>query len=145
MAKVHRPSFMRFRSLLVGAVALAGVAIPLVTAAPASAGDCTGLRMACIYFNSSSSGYGAYYRHQDDVSDYGSVLFRAGDMGSSGAGVVVKNNGAAIENASLYSFRVYFNSGYNCSVDCQTFAASSGFSNFKAGIKNDNASGKYLR
>jgi len=135
---------MRIRKLI-AATAVAGGALTagLATAAPASAAidfDCaTG--EVCLYYNSSSYGYGAVYVQYDKVPDYAGKYFSSGRNGSSGAGVEVKNHAAAVDSWISSNFRVYYNRGYSCSVACQTIP-SYGTVDLNSSLKNNNASGQ---
>ncbi|MEU0423747.1 hypothetical protein ABZ235_09000 [Streptomyces canus] len=137
---------MRIRKLI-AATAVAGGALSagLATAAPASAAinyDCaTG--EVCLYFNSSSYGYGAVYVQYDKVPDYQGRYFSSGRNGSAGAGVEVKNHAAAVDSWISSNFRVYYNSGYSCSVACQTIPSYATV-NLNSSLKNNNASGQNI-
>lgn len=127
-----------------GLVGMGLAAAPVASAAPAAAParDCSS-GFACLYYNSSSNGYGAVFATAANISDYNIWYFSAGKNGSSGAGVVVKNNAAYVDNRSDQTYRVYYNSGYSCAVACQDIPAEGG-ANLNASLKNNNASGKFL-
>ncbi|RAJ29685.1 hypothetical protein K353_06573 [Kitasatospora sp. SolWspMP-SS2h] len=130
---------------LIAAMAVTGglLAGGLATAAPASAhtADCT-FHQVCLYYSSSTYGFGAYYRQTADVSNYAGKYFKAGNNGSTGAGVEVKNNAAAIDSWLSTQFTIYYNSGYNCDVVCQIFDPYATFQNLSSQLKNNNASGR---
>jgi hypothetical protein len=135
---------MRIRKLI-AATAVAGGALTagLVTAAPASAAinyDC-GEGEVCLYYNSSSYGYGAVYVQYDKVRDYAGRYFSSGRNGSAGAGVEVKNHAAAVDSWISSNFRVYYNSGYSCAVACQTISPYATV-DLNSTLKNNNASGQ---
>ncbi|WP_230396292.1 hypothetical protein [Streptomyces blattellae] len=137
---------MRIRKLI-AATAVAGGALTagLVTASPASAAinyDCaTG--EVCLYYNSSSYGYGAVYVQYDRIPNYQGYFFSQGRNGSSGAGVEVKNHAAAVDSWIGSTFRVYYNSNYNCSVACQDIPAYA-TRDLNSSVKNNNASGRNI-
>lgn len=115
----------------------------LATAAPAAAApnyDCATGEF-CLYYNSSSNGYGAVYVQYDRIPNYSGYYFSTGRNGSSGAGVAVKNHAAAGDSFLTSNFRVYYNSNYSCAVACQTIEAWN-TENLSSAIKNNNASGK---
>ncbi|MGW6761798.1 hypothetical protein ACWF8M_29795 [Streptomyces sp. NPDC055008] len=121
--------------------ALAFGASPASAAASAITYDCTSTGQVCIYYNSSSYGYGAVFRQTSDVPNYAGRYFSAGRNGSAGAGVEVKNHAAAVDSWVASNFTVYFNSNYDCSVACQTVSAYNTV-NLNANIKNNTASGR---
>ncbi|MCU7820329.1 hypothetical protein [Kitasatospora sp. DSM 101779] len=132
---------------LVAAAAVAGsvLTVGLSTAAPAMAApaqDCT-YGQVCLYYNSSSYGYGAVYIQTGDVSNYAGKYFSGGANGSSGSGVEVKNHAASVDSWIASNFRVYYNSGYDCSVACQTVAPYASV-NLNSSLKNNNASGRVV-
>ncbi|MFJ1704051.1 hypothetical protein [Kitasatospora sp. NPDC088346] len=130
--------------LAAGAVAGSLLAAGLATAAPASAApayDCTSGQV-CLYYNSAAYGYGAVYVQTGPVSDYAGKTFQAGRNGGSGAGVAVKNHAASVDSWVNSTFTVYYNSGYDCSVACQSFG-SFATGDLNASVKNNNASGRW--
>lgn len=137
---------MRIRKLLAAAGVAAAVATTgLVTAGDASAinYDCSGNTHAvCLYYNSSAYGYGAYFKQTGNISDYAGHYFQAGNNGSAGAGVSVKNNAAAVDSWYSGNFVVYYNSGYNCSFACQTIPAWATV-DLNGSLKNNDASGSF--
>ncbi|MFI9789085.1 hypothetical protein ACIHEI_37055 [Kitasatospora sp. NPDC051984] len=135
---------MRLRKLIAAAgIATTVAGFGLVNAGEASAFtvDCSA-NNACLYYNSSAYGYGAYYEQVYNTPDYAGLTFRAGHNGSSGAGVAVKNHAAAVDNRYGVSFTVYYNSNYNCSVACQVIPANARV-DLNASVKNNNASGSW--
>ncbi|WP_327678216.1 hypothetical protein [Kitasatospora sp. NBC_00458] len=102
------------RTTAAGAVALAVAGAGLAAAPQASATsiDCHRYS-ACLYYNSSSHGYGAYFEQTYDIPNYTPAnqvpyKFGPGAFGSSGAGVNVKNHAAYVDNWHPYSsFTVY--------------------------------------
>ncbi|MGQ4512754.1 hypothetical protein [Streptomyces sp. DW26H14] len=138
----------RAMAVAVAAAGLVGTGLataPVASAAPAALpphSDCTS-GFVCLYYNSSSNGYGAVFATAANLSDYGPWQFYAGNNGSNGAGVSVKNNAAYVDSWSSQTYRVYYNSKYNCSVACQDIPAQ-GNADLNATLKNNNASGKFL-
>ncbi|WP_330244696.1 peptidase inhibitor family I36 protein [Streptomyces sp. NBC_00562] len=134
---------MRVRKVLAaGFVALAAVVGTAGTASAAPVGDDCLFDEVCLYFNSSSYGYGAYFAQSGSIPDYSGRYFKAGDNGSSGAGVSMKNNAGAVDNRGTpRNFYLYYNSNYDCSVACVTVSPG-GLINLSEPMKNDNASGK---
>ncbi|MFG2692726.1 hypothetical protein [Kitasatospora sp. NPDC048407] len=135
---------MRLRKLIAAAgIATTVAGFGLVNAGEASAFsvDCSNYN-ACLYYNSAAYGYGAYYEQQPNIPDYAGLTFRAGNNGSSGAGVAVKNHAAAVDNRWIGNFTIYYNSNYNCSVACQTIGANTRV-DLNASVKNNNASGSF--
>jgi len=136
---------MRIRKLLAaatvaGTVLTAGLA-NTGTASASSLADCEGGQYVCLYYNSSSSGYGAVFVQGSDISDYSGYHFGESAYGSRGAGVSVKNNAASVDSWYAGAFTVYYNSGYrNCSYACQTIP-DYGFRDLNSTMKNNNAAG----
>ncbi|MER7702939.1 hypothetical protein ABTX81_08590 [Kitasatospora sp. NPDC097605] len=93
-----------------GAALFAAVGLGVAVAPQASAldGDCH-TYSACLYYNSSGHGYGAFFEQQGDISNYGTLYrFNPGAHGTSGAGVYVKNHAAYADNWNPdRSFTVY--------------------------------------
>ncbi|MGK4580521.1 hypothetical protein [Kitasatospora sp. HPMI-4] len=138
---------MRIRKLLAAATVAGTVATTaLATAGSASAftRDCWDGQV-CLYYNSSSYGYGAVFVQTESIGNYGSpdVKFSGGNNGSSGAGVSVKNHAAAVDNRWGGSFIVYYNSGNDCSVACQTIPMHS-LVDLNGDLKNNNAAGEFI-
>ncbi|WP_239081094.1 hypothetical protein [Streptomyces coelicoflavus] len=140
---------MRIRKLIAATAVAGGVltAGPL-TAAPASAApasidyDCaTG--EVCLYYNSEAYGYGAVYVQYDKVPNYQYRYFSSGRNGGSGAGVEVKNHAAAVDSWISSTFRVYYNSNYNCNVACQDIPGYYTL-DLNSRLKNNNASGQNI-
>lgn len=132
---------MRAIRALIGVVAIVAAIIGSVVAAPtASAATINGCpeNYFCFYFNSNFAGARADYFYSDGNLD--NELFNKG--GTSGRGVVVKNNAASAVNNWAYYATVYYNSGCNGSVASQSFGAYSK-GNFAEPMKNDNASFKW--
>ncbi|MEV7179382.1 hypothetical protein [Kitasatospora sp. NPDC093679] len=130
-------------------ISAALVAGTVVTAGLASAGsasaftaDCHGGQV-CLYYNSSAHGYGAVYVQNTTVDNYAGLTFKAGKNGSSGAGVAVKNNAAAVDNHWYGTFNVYYNSGLDCSVACQAIPMDTR-RDLNSQLKNNNASGEFV-
>lgn len=96
----------------------------------------------CIHYNSSAYGYGAYFEQKSSINDYAPYKFVAGDNGSAGAGLSVKNNAAFVWNLNDRAFQVFYNSYFSCAVACQTIP-SGGQVNLNSQLKNNNASGMY--
>ncbi|MFC7218658.1 hypothetical protein ACFQLX_10835 [Streptomyces polyrhachis] len=139
---------MHIRKLIAATAVMAGaVAGTLATASPASAAalryDCRNNGEACLYYNSSTYGFGAYFKQTWDVSSYAGFYFKSGAKGGAGAGVEVKNNAAAVDNNTPARFRVYYNSNWSCSFACQTFNEYS-WGNLNPTMKNNNASGRVV-
>ncbi|WP_411111474.1 peptidase inhibitor family I36 protein [Streptomyces sp. c-19] len=130
------------RLVTTSAVALAVAGSTLTFAAPANAViGCEDFH-ACLYYNSDYQG--AMYKQEVDTPDYAGRYFSASLAGSNGAGVVVKNNAASVDNWDRLSrIRIYYNSNYNGSYAYQTIAAN-GKANLNATMKNNNASGKFI-
>ncbi|MEV6245900.1 peptidase inhibitor family I36 protein [Streptomyces sp. NPDC051742] len=123
-------------------IALALTGSMLTFAAPANAViGCEDFH-ACLYYNSDYQG--AMYKQEYDTPDYAGRYFEASLAGSNGAGVVVKNNAASVDNWDRLSrIRIYYNSNYNGSYAYQTIAAN-GKANLNSTMKNNNASGKFI-
>lgn len=142
---------MRFnRFIVAGAVAAASCLTTAVgTAAPASAAatlveDCSIDEQVCLYYNSSTYGYGAVFKQTGPISNYQGYYFSAGNNGSAGAGTQVKNNAAAVDNSwDGYFFRIYYNSNYDCSYACQTTDPFNQ-ADLTSTMKNNNASGRIV-
>lgn len=123
-----------------------------IKTAVAADSDCVAWE-ACIYYNSSDYGWGAYLITSGDteranfygISDYAGYTFKAGVHGSAGAGQPVKNNASGVANhyPSTGTIRIYFNSGYSCAIDCQDIGGGQSV-NLKASMKNQNASGRII-
>ncbi|GHF95743.1 hypothetical protein [Streptomyces hydrogenans] len=129
------------KALAAGFVAFGAVVVSAGTASAAPAYDCL-FDEVCLYYSSSSYGYGAYFAQSGSISDYSGYYFKAGDNGSTGAGVSVKNNAAAVDNrATPRNFYLYYNSNYDCRVACVTVSPGT-LINLSEPLKNDNASGK---
>ncbi|WP_380278411.1 hypothetical protein [Kitasatospora purpeofusca] len=92
-----------------GAALFATVGLGVALAPQASALSGCHLYSACLYYNSSSHGYGASFEQQGDIPNYGTLYrFNPGAYGSSGAGVYVKNHAAYVDNWNPASaFTVY--------------------------------------
>ncbi|MFB7472390.1 hypothetical protein [Kitasatospora sp. NPDC056184] len=85
------------------AILATGLGTAVATAPAASASVTTStcpLNLACLFYNSSDYGLGAQFQHWDTIHDYAGKYFSAGPYGSSGSGVEVKNNAAAVGNGS---------------------------------------------
>jgi hypothetical protein len=150
----------RIAAVAVAAAGLIGTGLATAPAASASASDyispidCTN-GYVCLYYhtwnyaNAHVSGdfvanYGAEFKTASNISDFGGWYFYAGDYGSDGAGKSVKNNAAYVDNWNgTHTYRVYYNSGYNCSVACQDFVGN-GQGNLNSKLINNDASGKFL-
>ncbi|MFI9100965.1 hypothetical protein ACIGXA_10585 [Streptomyces fildesensis] len=136
---------MRIRKIL-AAAALAGTVLTtgLATTGTASASslaDCQGGPHVCLYFNSSSNGYGAVFHQTSNISNYAGYQFGESAYGTNGAGVSVKNHAASVDSWYAGSFTVYYSSGdRNCSYACQTIP-DYGFRDLNAQMKNNNAAG----
>ncbi|GGZ04201.1 hypothetical protein CP967_17165 [Streptomyces nitrosporeus] len=129
------------KTVAAGFVAFAAVVGAAGTASAAPAYDCL-FDEVCLYYNSSSYGYGAYFAQSGNIPDYSGRYFKAGANGSSGAGISVKNNAGAVDNRGTpRNFYLYYNSNYDCSVACITVAPGH-LINLSEPLKNDNASGK---
>lgn len=132
------------RAIVIGTVTLASI---VATAGSASAytyptSEC-GPGQVCLYYNSSSSGFGAVFKQSSNISNYSGYYFSSGKNGSSGAGLSVKNNVAAVDNRSDGSyFSIFYNSGYDCSVACMQIGPNNAV-DIPEPMKNDNASGRY--
>ncbi|WP_035849584.1 hypothetical protein [Kitasatospora azatica] len=125
-----------------GALLTAGLAT--ATSASAINYDCSS-GTVCLYYNSSSHGYGAVFQQYVDIANYSSpynFTFSAGNNGSAGAGVSVKNNAAAVDSWYSGNFVVYYNSNYSCSFACQTIPSMATV-DLSATMKNNNASGAF--
>ncbi|MFJ5921395.1 hypothetical protein ACIQF6_02185 [Kitasatospora sp. NPDC092948] len=135
---------MRLRKL----IAAAGIATTVAGFGLASAGEASAINydcssgQVCLYYNSSGSGYNAVFKQTSNISDYANYYFSAGNNGSAGAGVSVKNNAAAVDSWYSGTFTVYYNSGYNCSVACQNIGSLATV-DLNSSLKNNNASGKF--
>ncbi|WP_048582291.1 peptidase inhibitor family I36 protein [Streptomyces viridochromogenes] len=94
----------------------------------------------CLYYN--SGGRGANFKRVDTnstIRDYAGYKFPAG---LAGGGQPVKNNAAAVHNASgHYTFGVFYNSGWK--GDREWFSPGTG-GNLDY-VKNENASGKSFK
>ncbi|WP_377267584.1 hypothetical protein [Peterkaempfera sp. SMS 1(5)a] len=156
-------STMRMKRVVSVAVATAGlVGMTLATAPVASAAPISydppvcDIGFACLYYHSSSYAlahkidvngswrldFGAKFETAANISDFAGWIFSASLYGSEGAGQSVKNNAAYVSNFSdTQTYRVYYNSGYNCSVACQDFF---GVGDLNSQMINNNASGKFL-
>ncbi|MFJ6655929.1 hypothetical protein ACIQNG_06115 [Streptomyces sp. NPDC091377] len=142
---------MRIRKLmattLAGGALTAGLA--MATATPATADGNTAFETdcspgeVCLHYNSSAYGYGAVLVQYGWYSDYAGYTFRAGKNGSAGAGVDVKNNAAAVDSFTGSTFRVFYNSGYNCNVACQDIPPYY-TRDLNSTMKNQNASGRTI-
>lgn len=136
-----RSKIAAIASLVVGVVS-----VTILSAGPASAAgvyDCSAAHSVCLYYNSGAYGYGAYFKQTTDLPTYAGKTFKAGNNGSSGAGVEVKNHGAALDSWYNGYFVLYLNSNYDCSKACQIFAPLATFADFSASLHNDNASGAF--
>ncbi|MGW4648236.1 hypothetical protein [Kitasatospora sp. NPDC004289] len=136
---------MRIRKFLAAAtVAGTVLASGLATAGTASASklaDCEGGYYVCLYYNSSSNGYGAVFVQTENISDYANYRFGESAYGTNGAGLSVKNHAASVDSYYPGSFTVYYNSGQrNCSYACQTIPDYS-FRDLNSQMKNNNAAG----
>jgi hypothetical protein len=133
---------MRISKLLgAGFAAFAAVVGTAGAASAAPAYDCL-FDQVCLYYNSSSYGYGAYFAQGGNIADYSGHYFKAGDNGSAGAGISVKNNAAAVDNRGTpRNFYLYYNSNYDCTVACVTVSPGN-LINLSSTMKNQNASGK---
>ncbi|MEV6978482.1 hypothetical protein [Kitasatospora sp. NPDC093806] len=93
-----------------GVALFAAIGLGVAVAPQASAldGDCH-WGNACLYYNSSGHGYGAFFEQQGDIPNYKDLYrFAAGAHGSNGAGVFVKNHAAYADNWNYTSsFTVY--------------------------------------
>lgn len=106
----------------------------LAFAAPANAasvGNCINSGELCLYYNSGgngpSLGVNGYWQ------DYVGLTFI-------NTNTQVKNNAATAHNASSATYRVYYNSNYNCNVACTDIGAGQTPYQFGGGIYNQNAS-----
>ncbi|MEU6497572.1 hypothetical protein ABZ890_45705 [Streptomyces sp. NPDC046984] len=152
---------MRVKNAAAVAIAAVGlIGASLATAPAASAdysvpvGNCP-RGFACLYYHSweyanshwidsTHPNYGANFATASNISDFQGWKFSAEEYGKDGAGLSVKNNAAFAANLSLTaSYRVYYNSGYNCSVACQTIGINS-YDGLAGIMANNNASGKFL-
>ncbi|MFD6999471.1 hypothetical protein ACFWA5_25145 [Streptomyces mirabilis] len=129
---------------------------PTASAAPAdyiSPIDCI-QGYACFHYHSwnyandhlsgVTANYGAVFKTASNISDFSQWYFYTDQYGSDGAGKSVKNNAAYVLNwNATHTYRVYYNSGYNCSVACQDFVAMDQ-DNLNSKMANNNASGKFL-
>lgn len=99
-----------------------------------------------FWYNSAAYGYGSLSDFSTPVSDLGSPIAYEFLSGGAGHGVKVKNHAAAAGNAPTdgVSARVYYNSGYDCTVACQKFAADQTQHDLKSTLKNNNASWKWI-
>ncbi|MFJ8439477.1 hypothetical protein [Kitasatospora griseola] len=138
---------MRLRKLIAAAgiaTTVAGFGLASAGDASAFSADCQGNSHAiCLYYNSSSYGYGAYFKQTGNISDYSGYTFSSGLNGSAGAGAAVKNGAAAIDSWYGGNFVVYYNSGYNCSFACQTVSGFAPVTDLNGSLKNNNASGSF--
>ncbi|WP_433229151.1 SpoIID/LytB domain-containing protein [Actinomadura formosensis] len=124
------------------AMALGGAV--LIPASPASAASRNGVCESgefCYYFNSNNQG--SLSDFTGSVADYGAAQPSCYDFKSAGAGKgkCVKNSAASVWNRSGKTVRVYFNSNYGGRY--QDFKPGTK-GNLNAGLKNQNASHKYL-
>ncbi|MFE9663967.1 peptidase inhibitor family I36 protein [Streptomyces sp. NPDC005955] len=137
---------MRIRkTVLAGAVALAGLGTALSTTGTAHAGSSGSAAVecasgyACLYYNSNFSG--AIFRQNAAVANYAGYTFVVSSKGSAGAGSSVKNNAASVDNWDFtYDFTVFYNSNYGGVF--QTIGAG-GTANLNSSLKNQNASGHF--
>lgn len=122
-------------------LAFAGSALAF-TAAPANAiTSCSDFHV-CLHYNSDYKG--AIYDQLVDTPDYAGRYFEASITGSNGAGVVVKNNAASVDNWDRLSrVRIYYNANYNGNYAYQTIPKY-GKANLNETMKNNNASGKFI-
>lgn len=136
---------MRFKRLIsTGAVLGGAVTASFVVAPSASAAtpDCKSGEI-CLYYNSSSYGFGSVFIQRYDIPDYAGSYFSSGYYGNSGSGTVVKNHAAAVDSWQPYKFVVYYNSNYGCSVACQTILPWEA-KDLNSSLKNNNASGRLV-
>ncbi|MGK4580519.1 hypothetical protein [Kitasatospora sp. HPMI-4] len=138
---------MRIRKLIAAAAvagAIATTGLATATSASALTFDCT-TGQVCLYYNSEAYGYGAYYAQNSDIDNYGDngLAFSAGHNGGNGAGIAVKNHAASVDSHWGGEFVIYFNSGYDCSVSCQTFGPYQA-ADLIPSMKNNNASGRFF-
>ncbi len=117
----------------------------LATASPASAAARNGVCESgefCYYFNSNNQGSVSDFA--GSAGDYGTRQPSCFDFKGPGAGKgkCIKNAAASVWNRSGKTVRVYFNSNYGGSV-YQDFAPGAK-GNLKAGLKNQNASHRFL-
>ncbi|GAA1403492.1 hypothetical protein GCM10009639_48390 [Kitasatospora putterlickiae] len=92
------------RIVATAAILATGLGTAVATAPAASAatiGTCT-YNYACLFYNSSNYNLGAQFQHESDINDYAGAYFSAGQYGSSGAGVEVKNHAASVANGDRY-------------------------------------------
>ncbi|MFF2026307.1 peptidase inhibitor family I36 protein [Streptomyces sp. NPDC058171] len=137
---------MRIRkTVLAGAVALAGLGTALSTTGTAHAGSSGSAAVecasgyACLYYNSNFSG--AVYRQYTAISNYDGYYFVASSKGSAGAGSSVKNNAASVDNWDFaFGIRIYYNSNYG---GVSQSIGAGGTANLNASLKNQNASGHF--
>ncbi|MEV7979386.1 hypothetical protein [Streptomyces sp. NPDC086519] len=125
--------------LVTGTALVAALATTPASANPAA--DCSSGQV-CLYYNSSAYGYGAVYKQSADISDYAGYTFKAGNNGSAGAGLSVKNHAAAVDSWYNGLFVIYYNSNYGCSVECFLVGANKTL-DLSSQIKNNNASGRF--
>jgi hypothetical protein len=133
------------RTVLAGAVALAGLGTAMSTTGTAHAGSSGSAAVecasgyACLYYNSNFSG--AVYRQLIAVPDYAGYTFVASSKGSAGAGSGVKNNAASVDNWDFANgIRIYYNSNY---VGVSQSIGAGGTANLNPDLKNQNASGRF--
>jgi len=143
--------FRRTVGAILGAGAVAAVALAGVQPATAATNNCTESdgRM-CLYVNSSPYGYNAEYGRNaqmpslnHNVNGGTKYYFKAGSKGSVGTGGLVWNNAAAARNLHWddHHFRVYSESNYRGAsqtiYDPYTY-------NLNEGVKNENTSYRWI-
>ncbi|MFC6087442.1 SpoIID/LytB domain-containing protein [Sphaerisporangium aureirubrum] len=131
------------RLTAVAAATVLGGAV-LATASPASAAGRDGVCDSgefCYYFNSGNQGSVSDFT--GSVGDYGTEQPSCYDFKGPGNGkdTCVKNAAASVWNRSDKTVRVYYNSNYGGTY--QDFAAGAK-GNLQAGLKNQNASHRFL-
>ncbi|GGK91576.1 hypothetical protein Sme01_53940 [Sphaerisporangium melleum] len=139
------PRTARLISRLAGAAAMVVGGMVFVTAPPASAAVRNGVCEAgefCYYFNSDNKGSVSDFA--GSAGDYGTKQPSCFDFKGpgNGKGKCVKNSAASVWNRSGKTVRVYYNSNYGGSVYQDFKAGAKG--NLKAGLKNQNASHRFM-
>ena len=138
---------MRFRKLIAAAGVAATVAgFGLVSGGQASAitADCSGSEFVCLIYQLPAGEFGgaATFKQTFSIPDYTGYYFTAGPNGSTGAGAPVKNHVGTVESWYSGTFTIYYSTGYNCALACQTVPAWATV-NLNSSLKNNNASGKF--
>ncbi|MEV5374854.1 hypothetical protein B7P34_10680 [Streptosporangium nondiastaticum] len=138
---------MRFKRLAVaGAIAIATAGSGLLATTPASASaeqfaESCSTGYACLFYHPDYTG--AIYKQWDDDPNYGNNHFvtSSSTRGSSGSGLVVRNNAASVDNWDFNNaITIYYSPNYQ---GVHQRIAAGGAANLNSSLRNDNASGKF--